>query len=116
MENEVNTTRIINTIDFRGLTPLQKALKLIEEYHISQRQAAKACKVGRRAVQCALNTHKRGRPVGVRGRPKIFKLAEENEVISRIDEAEVNQKPLTFKSFQDLVSNQITTLSLLQIT
>jgi hypothetical protein len=88
---------------WEDLEPLEKAVKLVKDYNASQRLAAEVCGVGRRAVQCALDALEEGRPMGVVGRPRVFSMKEEGELVDAIDQAELNQKGMTFKQFQDKV-------------
>jgi transposase len=105
--NNLSVQRLINTIEFRGLNSLKKAVKLVQEHEISQRQAATVCKVKRRAVQRALKASKEGRDIGVPGRPKLFTREEEEELIEIVDKAELEQKPLTFKQLQEKVNHNL---------
>lgn len=101
--SDLKARRLLCTVDFRNLTPLEKAVKLVQNHEISQRCAGRVCKRGRRAIQCALKSSKKGDPIGVRGRHKIFNREEEEVLIAAVDEAELNQAPLSFKQLQDKV-------------
>jgi hypothetical protein len=102
--NKQEIQRILATGELReDLEPLEKAVKLVKDYNVGQRLAAEVCGVGRKAVRCALDAVKKGRPVGVVGRPRIFAMKEEGELVDAIDQAELKQKGLTFKQFQEKV-------------
>ena len=57
----------------------------------------------KRAVQRAIVSFEKGRELGQQGCPKLFKPAEEEALVSIIDEAEAKQKNLTYKQFQEHV-------------
>lgn len=103
MQHDNNIIYLLGTSEFRDLEPIEKALKLIKEHYVSQRQAAIACNVDRSAIQRALKAVKADRPIGVPGRPRALNPNEEKQLVQELDEADLKRKSMTFKQFQDKV-------------
>jgi hypothetical protein len=85
---------------YRGLTPLEQALKMNEEEGIGRRIAAKVCNVGVGTIERAITAKAEGRNIGVNGRPRLLPSQIELALVKEIEEAESTQQHLTLEQVQ----------------
>jgi hypothetical protein len=65
--------RMIRTAEFRCLTKMEKAIKLINENNVSLRDAAHICGIrSHSTISAAMKAIREKRAIGINGRPKIF--------------------------------------------
>jgi hypothetical protein len=69
--------RNLATSDFRGLTQMEKGMKLIEDLNISARIAADILEINQTSFRRALRARADGRQIGRVGKPPIFNEEEE---------------------------------------
>ncbi len=100
---ETSFHAILATSEYRRLDDLDRAVKLVEDGHMTQRKAAKACNVKRGALRRGLKTKKRGGVVGVSGRPRLMNPAEEEKLVSLLEDADNKKTPVKLSCFQDMV-------------
>ena len=85
---------------YRGLTPLEQALKMNEEEGIGRRIAAKVCNVGVGTIERAITAKAEGRNIGVNGRPRLLPSQIELALVKEIEDAESTQQHLTLEQVQ----------------
>ena len=73
--------RLLTTNEFRGLSPIQQGIKLIEDYNMTFIKAAEICGVSKSKIQRAKQAQNQGREPGINGRPLLLKHNEEIEVL-----------------------------------
>ena len=100
-EEEIFLCRVANQAQYRSLSGPEKALAIIEEHHVGQRDAADTCHTSQASVLRAKRAQDAGRPVGRVGRPTLLTLEEETLLIEKVSENYRLGIPLTI---QDLVS------------
>lgn len=91
------------TSEYRGLDELERAVKLVEDKHTSASEAARICGVSRAAVRRGIEAHKKGRDIGLTGRPRLLSPAEEKQLVNVLEEADQKKQPIKFEQFQDVV-------------
>ena len=96
-------SRISRTSDYRGLSPVEKGLKLMEEEEVSLRQAAETVGITISMLQRAQRALAEGRDVGKHGRPRILNTKEERMLVEAVVEAEIIGKALTHKRLREVV-------------
>lgn len=80
MENEVR--HLLSSSEFCCLgSGVEKVVKLVQEYHMSQRAAAKICCYSQSSIQRRLVAIKKGRQYGISGRPKLLSEVKTHELI-----------------------------------
>ena len=61
------TKRLLSTNEFRGLSPVQQGIKLIEDYSVTYARAAEICGVSKSKIQRAKEA--KNREERINGRP-----------------------------------------------
>jgi transposase-like protein len=90
--------------EYRGLSAVEKAVKLIQERQSSIREAAGATGADPSAVFRAKKALKENRAIGVAGRPKVLGIEGEASLLEAIKEADEKRKSLTYQQLRDRVS------------
>lgn len=96
-------SRILGTREYRGLSQVDKAIKLHDEQHVSYREAAALTGVSASAIFRAKKARAEDRQVGVRGRPKVLGNKGEDALVRYIKEADNNKRPMSFRKLRDKV-------------
>lgn len=96
--------------EYRGLTNVEKAVKLVQEHSAKPTTAANAMGVEKNKLKRALKAVEEGRNMGVRGRPTLLQ-PEEEEVLVSIVKGKINQK--TPPKFSEFTADVCTTLAFL---
>ena len=99
-----NISKNFATSDYRELTPIERAVRLVLEHKASLRKAALCCGVTASSLNRAVNARKEGRDIGINGRPPSLEPAEmlvlANELSNRVDSDET----LDFGKARNIVS------------
>ena len=101
--NRLPLSPILATSPFRGLKPVEKAMKLVEDKLSSERASAEACGVSRSSLKRAIAAKENCRPVGVNGRPHIFTPDQERRYGERVIQLNAEGIKMTVQKCQDLV-------------
>jgi transposase len=94
---------VARTSEYRGLSQLEKGLKLIDEEGASLREAAEAVGITLSSLFRAKKARAENRDVGVPGRPRILNTKEEATLVQAIVDADIAGKPLTYKRLREVV-------------
>ena len=95
--------RILSTIEFRQLNQVEKAVMLVNMYNVSERKAAELCNISCAAVGCGKEALKKGRLIGVVGRPQLLGDDSLEELKLWIEQQASKGSPVTYLQFQDKV-------------
>lgn len=95
--------RILRTQEYRRLSKVKKALKLIEEEGVSLRQAHKATGASISSIFRAKRAREEARDIGTKGRPKILGNKGEACLIKAIIEADKKKKPMSYQKLKEAV-------------
>ena len=102
--------RLLTTNEFRGLSPVQKGIKLIEDYNVTFIKAAEICGVSKSKIQRAKQAENQGREPGINGRSILLKHSEEVEVLKILQtKTEINE--VVIEEAQREVNNFHSTLN-----
>lgn len=82
MKKRDELLKLIATADYRGLSSLEKGLKLIADGHCGLIIAGELCSVSRSALQRGKRALAARRYPGINGRPTIFSHAEKENVVN----------------------------------
>jgi hypothetical protein len=104
MEKKVReAARLRAMTEYRDFSDVEKVVKMCNEKGVSDRVAAKACSLSRRAVERAKKAVQENRNIGLSGRPRLLASEYEVELVRLIDETEAEQKHLTMEEVQEKV-------------
>jgi hypothetical protein len=95
--------RLLRTGDYRNLSDVDKALKLMEEKEVSMACAAKVVGIDVGRVKRAKKAKKENRCVGVVGRPKLLSSEGEAKLVDAILEADNAKKALSYQKVKEKV-------------
>lgn len=94
---------LLASSEFRELSPIKKALRLIQKYNFSQRHAAQLLKISKDKIRRALQTEIEGHELERNGRPKSLNPLQEQDLLRIVKEGIQNGKPLSYFQFKNLV-------------
>ncbi len=97
---------MMTTKEYRGLSPLERAAKLVSDAKCGTRLAAEVCSLSRGSVVCGTKAVKAGRQVGLIGRPRTFNASEEELFTEKIQNEGNDKKGATFREGKRLVRNK----------
>lgn len=95
--------RVLSTQEYRGLSPAEKALKLVESKQYGVREALEATGVSAPQYYRAKRAREENRDIGVNGRPKVLGREGEALLIAALDDAREKQEPLSHKELREKV-------------
>jgi hypothetical protein len=93
----------MRTCDYRNLSEVDKALKLVKEKEVSMAVAAQVVGVDVGRVKRAKKANKENRCVGVVGRPKLLSSEGEAKLVDTILEADNAKKALSYQKVKEKV-------------
>ena len=92
MEKPKFSQHLLRTSDYRSLSDIERAVKLVKSGVLTGRAAARACNIPSTTLQRALVSTAQGRPLGIPGRPSFFNQAEKENfqqtILDRVDAGE----------------------------
>lgn len=91
------------TGEYRGLSRVERGVKLVEDGKATLREAATALGMDHMKIWRALHAKKEGRPIGKRGRPRLLNPLEEAQLVKAAEEADKLQKGLTLARLREEV-------------
>ena len=94
--------RILATQEYRGKTPMNKALMLLQAENVSKLEAAETVGVSRLALDRAKSAREDGREIGRNGHPPIFNGEDVTELLDRFLQIR-ETKDLTVPVIRDVV-------------
>ena len=103
--------KLLATTDYRPLPPVQRAQKLMSEENVSQKLAARLCRVNRSTLQRAIKAGKDGRKAGQVGRPHLLEEEMESALKKKIEEKIDKNENVTYRTFKNLVILSIESLN-----
>lgn len=95
--------RLTRTSEYRGLSKVEKAIKLMEEERCSFPRAARATGAAVATIFRAKKAREEGRPIGVPGRPLILGIDGEECLVMAIQEADDKRKQLSYVKLRERV-------------
>jgi|SRR5271163_407212 hypothetical protein len=95
--------RVSRTSAYRGLSKVDRALKLMDEEGAGLRESAEAVEISYSKLFRAKKAREENREIGVHGRPRILNTKEEAELVQAIVDADIAGKPLTYKRLREVV-------------
>lgn len=98
-----SVVRITRTSAYRGLSKVDKAVKLVEEEQCSLPEASNATGVPVTTIWRAKKAKAEKRTVGVPGRPLLLGIDGENCLVVAIQEADEQRKQLTYAKLRERV-------------
>ncbi len=88
-------SKLLICTDYRGLAPIEKALKLVSNEKCGTTLAAEVCCVSRSALMRDSEATKHGRKIGANGRPTLIDASENDTLISTVNENLANSERTT---------------------
>jgi transposase len=95
--------RLLATNDFKSLSKIEKAVKLITQHDVSQRTVAKHLHLGRKQIRLAYKAHQEGREIAKKGRPALLNKKNTNDLLNWVGSKADQATPVNYKQFQDKV-------------
>ena len=104
MDDQVRrAVRLSATGGYRGLSDVEKAVKMCKEDGISERAAKEVFQVSNGQIYRGKKAYESRRQMGLPGRPKLLPPEYEAELVRQIDEAEGLQQHLTLEETKSRV-------------
>ena len=89
--------------EYRELTPIEKAVRLVRSEHLSQRTAAETAGVTRGALQRAMKALDEQREIGQIGRPRLLSATQQEAFDEALDVSLNPKKRVKYEDARQLV-------------
>ncbi|KAL6056487.1 hypothetical protein QOT17_016107 [Balamuthia mandrillaris] len=103
MHEPQDARHLLGTSEFRQLTPMERAINLVQDVSMSIRNAAELTGISKSSLHRAIRAQEEGRELERVGRPRMLSSEEEEEVKKWIIEREEKKLYTTFEQFRTKV-------------
>jgi hypothetical protein len=100
--------RILATSEYRGLSKIEKGLKLINDENVPNKMAADILEIGHRNLDRAKVAFQEGRELGKNGRPPLFNEEETLSLVGHLKALPADLR-ITYKELRNQVRTFIST-------